>query len=442
MSTIFSGSSRYSTDFQSIIDRSVAISSLHLKLMKNQQADLSAQSSALSTLDQRFEALQTAIGNLQSSYGISSYSASASSSAVSASVSSGVLEGTYSVDVVGLGSSTNTISLDTLPAVANPYSASVSSSSSFSLSVSGTDYTIAPTSNSLVALAQAINASGADVQASIVNTGGSAGPNYRLAIRSTKLGAGSIQLNDGSANLLATLTTGTAAQYKVNGIDQVISSDSRAVTLAPGLTVNLVQATGGQPVTITVARDTGTLQSAVEQFVNEYNAAVDAVDAHRGKAAGALAGQSILNELGGAMRRVALYHNASGSLKSMAAFGLDLDSSGKLSFNASTFSSASASKIEEFLGSTTSGGFLKAAYDAIDSIERPGTGSLERVIGRVGEEIENQNDAISAEQDRIDRLRTSLEEKMAAADALIASLEQQVSYMTNLFSAMSEASKQ
>jgi flagellar hook-associated protein 2 len=441
MSTIFSGTSRYSADFKSIIERSVAISSLHLKQMQYQQEDLTAQSTALSTLDQTFESLQSSIDNLQSSYGLSSYSASSSSAAVTANVSSGVLEGSYSIDVISLGSNTNTISQGTLPVVADPYQTSISTSTSFTLNVNGTEHTITPASGSLVALAQAINASDADVQASIVNTGGSASPNYRLAIRSTKLAGDTIQLNDGSADLLSTLATGTAATYKVNGIDQVIESDSRTVTLAPGLTVNLVQATAGEAATVTVGRDTSSLQTALETFVTQFNAAVDAVDAHRGKESGALAGQSILNELTSAMRQIALYKDPTGKIRSMSNFGLELDSSGKLSLNTAKFASASPADIETFLGSTTSGGFLKAAYDAIDSVEHPGSGSLERVMSRVTEEIKNGSDAIADEQERIDRLQRSLEEKMAAADALIASLEQQVTYMTNLFTSMSESSK-
>jgi len=95
--------------------------------------------------------------------------------------------------------------------------------------------------------------------------------------------------------------------------------------------------------------------------------------------------------------------------------------------------------LQAFLGSTAGGGFLKAAYAALDSVERPGSGMLDRAMDRATEEISHQNDAIADEQDRIDRLQTHLEEQMARADALIASLEQQVTYMTNLFTAMRDS---
>jgi len=50
--------------------------------------------------------------------------------------------------------------------------------------------------------------------------------------------------------------------------------------------------------------------------------------------------------------------------------------------------------------------------------------------------IDNQNRRIADEQDRIDILQKSLIARMAAADALIASLEQQVSYFNTLFASM------
>jgi flagellar capping protein FliD len=43
---------------------------------------------------------------------------------------------------------------------------------------------------------------------------------------------------------------------------------------------------------------------------------------------------------------------------------------------------------------------------------------------------------IAAEQERIDQLRQNLEARMAAADALIASMEQQAKYFQGLFESM------
>jgi flagellar capping protein FliD len=51
-------------------------------------------------------------------------------------------------------------------------------------------------------------------------------------------------------------------------------------------------------------------------------------------------------------------------------------------------------------------------------------------------QITQQNDQIRDQQQRVDDLSHNLQEQMAAADALIASLESQRNYLTNLFTAM------
>jgi hypothetical protein len=48
---------------------------------------------------------------------------------------------------------------------------------------------------------------------------------------------------------------------------------------------------------------------------------------------------------------------------------------------------------------------------------------------------------MEAQQTRIDELQKSHQEKFAVADALIASLEQQAGYFTNMFAAMDTASR-
>jgi hypothetical protein len=58
--TIFSGSSRFSKDFSSVIDRAVGIASLPLSQLNSGKTKLSAESAAVAALDTKFGALQTA----------------------------------------------------------------------------------------------------------------------------------------------------------------------------------------------------------------------------------------------------------------------------------------------------------------------------------------------------------------------------------------------
>jgi flagellar hook-associated protein 2 len=435
---IFTGSSTFASDFQSVITRAVAIASLPLNQYQSQKTDMTAQSNVLSGLDTTFTALQTAISNLDTATGPASYSsASSDPTSVGATIGAGALAGTYTVDVVSLGSATSTLSGATLPAVSDPYSTSISTSTSFNLTVNGTSFSIQPTDGSLIGLAQAINNSAANVQASLVNVGSSGSPSYRLAIRSTKLGTDTIQLNDGKTDLLDTLSTGAQATYHVNGLSTLIESDSRTITLAPGVSANLLQTTGATPATITVDRNTSSVESGLTAFVTAYNAAVDAIDAQHGTAGGALSGQSVLGSLTDILRQVTQYNAGSGSgIQSLYSMGISMDDQGKLSLDSSQFESSDPSAVMDFLGSASSSGFLKTASDAMNLAEDSTTGVVKEAISSLNTEMTHQDDLIATTQSYIDDLQSNLQQQMAAADAAIASMQQQVSFMTQLFQSM------
>ena len=159
----------------------------------------------------------------------------------------------------------------------------------------GTPVTVTPSANTLSALADAINSSGANVTATIVNLGSPSAPSYQLSLQSTKLGNISIQLNDGTNDLMGTLSAGSAAQYQVNGNPATpISSDSSTVTIAPGVTVDLL---GSGDSTVTVSQSSAAQANALSSFVAAYNAAVDELSANRGQGGGALTGDALINTL-------------------------------------------------------------------------------------------------------------------------------------------------
>jgi flagellar hook-associated protein 2 len=433
----FTGVSSYASDLQQVINRAVQIASLPLQLMQNRLQDLDNKSSELSTLDTKFAALQTAIQQLDSSLGVSSYSATSSdSSLVGVSVGAGAAEGSYTIDVSNPGSASTSISDSSLPAVADPNSTSISTSSSFTLTVNGTTTTIAPPSNTLSSLAQAINAASAGVQASVINIGGST-PKYQLVLRSAELGPDTIQLNDGSQDLMDTLTTGGLATYDVNGLGNSIQSNSRTVTLAPGLTINLLQATpSGQPVTVTVSRSAAAASTAVSNFVTAYNAVRTELDTQVGPNAGPLSGQSIVYQLFSSLSQMGVYSGSSGAVRTLADMGVTLDKTGQLTFDSAQFSSDSIDALQNFLGSASTGGFLQLATNDLTGVEDTTIGSLKTAIHDLNSQIANQNTQISDETQKITDLQNTVTQQVAAADALIASLESQKTYMTGLFQSM------
>jgi len=433
-SPIFSGTSKFANDFQQVITRAVAIASFPLNDLNAAKTAAQNEVNALSSLGSQFSALQSAIKSLASVSGTGAVSPTVSDTSVlQAQVSSGALAGTYRVHVVSVGSPTDLISADTLPKVTDPGSQSISSSSSYTLTVGGSTFTINPSSNSLNALAQSINAAGGNVNATVINIGTTSTPDYRLAIESTALGNIAIQLNDGSTNLLNTISTGAPAQYQVNGQPTTpISSDTANVTIAPGLTVQLLSAGDS---TITLGQSSSATSSAISSFVSAYNAVADELNQSHGAAGGALTGQSVVFGLSQSLRNLTGFTGGTGAVQNLSDLGLTFDDQGHLNFNTTQFDSVAAahpSDVAAFFGSTTSG-FLQAATNILTGIEDPNTGTLQQTLNTIQDQITRDDRSITDEQNRIDALQQSLTNQMAVADAAIASLESQVTLFTGLF---------
>ncbi len=147
-------------------------------------------------------------------------------------------------------------------------------------------------------------------------------PDYRLSIQSTALGGVAIQLNDGTQNLLTTLSTGTVAQYQVNGQPSTpISSDSRNVTISPGVTVNLLQAGTS---TVTVSASNSDVATALTSLVSAYNTAADDLAQNRGQAGGALTGDNLISTLSQQLRDLMGYTGGSGAVQNITDLSLTL----------------------------------------------------------------------------------------------------------------------
>jgi flagellar hook-associated protein 2 len=447
-SAIFNGNSRYSADFQSIIDRTTAIASLPLTQMQNVKNGLQSRSDALDSLQSKVLSFQTAVSALTSALGSSSFQADVSGASVlSASTSDGVQEASYTVEVTNIGAKTSTMSKVPgagLASVLNPTNGGFEDTGPYKLYLNTDDpesaITITPASGSLNDLVKAINSASSDVHAAIVNVGGQSGPDYRLTIQSNRFAGDTIQLKDaGGSDMLDLVSAGASVKYKINGGSEV-TNDTRTLALAPGLTVNLQKQSAVDVAdSITVSRNTDAVQSALSNIALSYNSVKTELDLHRGQGTGALKGDTLLSGVDEALRQITGYASGSGAISSLTSLGLSFDKTYNLAFDSSVFSLATNGKLNDlstFLGSATGGGFLKSATASINSLEDNVSGFLTTDIRDVAKQITKQTDRMAVEQDRVDRMKTDLQARMAAADAAIASMEQQVTYYTDLFSSM------
>lgn len=434
----FNGSSTYSADFQTVLNNAVNSASQPMIALQGDVTTLQSQQSALATLDTTFISLQSAISSVSAAVG-GAPNASTSSSAVSATADSTALSGSYSIQVDNLGSSTTALSNSGLTTVTDPTTGNISSSTNYTLTVNGVADSITSSGTSLEDLVSAINASGDGVQSTIVNVGSTQSPDYRLSVTSDNLAPDTIQLNDGTQNLLSTLSTGTNAQYSVNGQTSTISSNSDNVTLSPGLTVQLTQTTTS-PVTVTVSQSFSGLETALSNLSSAYNSAVNALAANRGEAGGALTGDQIVYQLTDVLNSLATYSTGTysttaGSVNSLSDLGLSVDETGQMSFDSTTYSEANSASIQQFLGTTTTGGFLETANNNLQTMTDPNTGLLQGESNTLQTEVTTNNNEIADDQTRISDLTTNLQSELSAADAAIASLQSQNTYFQELFQA-------
>jgi len=448
----FNGTSTYASDFQQVISRAVAIDSMPLTQMQTDLSTDTAQSSELSTLNSDLGSLQTAVQSIETAVtGSSSYLATTSDSNVSASASAGALPGVYTVQVNSLGSYNNTMSVDGLTTITDPSQGNLDASGNFTLSVTGQP-SISISASNLNGLVTNINSSGLPVQASIVDVGTPAAHDYRLSIQGTTLGAMGISLTDDASTpnqLLNTLADGAQASYNVNGYATAATSGSDTVQIAPDLTVNLKAVTGtttgaggtteNAPTTITVTRSTDAVASAFQSFATAYNAIVTELDNNHGQTGGALTGQSVVNDIAQALQAIQGYSPGSGPFSSVEDLGLSIDKTGMLTFNSLTFSTAVSGQTDalfSFLGGTATGGFLQNATTALSGLLDSTTGEVTNDLTAMSSAISAKNTEISNEQSSIATFQNNLIDQMNAADAAIASLQSQATYVNELFQSM------
>lgn len=436
--TTTTGSSSFSTDLQNAVTRALQIAALPAQLVQADINQVSGKSQELTQLSSQFSGLQSSIQSLSSATSNGAQAATVSSpSVLQATLTGTALPGTYSIDVTNAGSEASAMSIAPQPPVTDPSGQSISQSSSFTLTVNGTTYAIEPPATNLNSLAQAINNSGAPVQAVVINLGTPSSPDYRLVIQSTTLGNIGIQLADSNNNnLLNPLNTGSNATYTVNGQPPSgISTNNATVTVAPGLNVTL-QATGSA--TVTVAANLGGITNALSSFVGAYNSALSEVQKNQGQNGGALTGNGIILSMQQALQQIGAYNGSGGSITNLTQLGITYTQQGTLAFDPGVLSGLSPTQVQDaisFLGGPATGGFLQSATNTLNSLTDPTSGAITLQTKAYQTQTQNDQTKLNNDEQQLTQLQNNLNAQMAQANALIATLQQENTFLLGLFQA-------
>ena len=433
---IFTGSSAFSQDFQNVITRAVQIASLPITQLTNQQTTLANQSGEITTLTSRFSGLQSAVAEIGQALSNSCSAASSAPTVVTASAGSGAVQGDYSILVSDPGAYSTMMTGAWSGNASDP-------ADTYQLWIGSSEYDVTPADNSAASVASAINtAYGGQVHATVVNVGSDLSPDYRVALESAALTTATLDLKDNGTSLAAVQNAGRPAQYEIDNSGQTVSSSSRTVNVATGVTLTILNSST-TPVDVSVTGSTSALARALSDFASAYNAAAAELTAQRGQSAGPLQGDALVQQLSGVLSGMATYTGS--GLTGLGDLGLELGSDGNLTFDASTLNataSANPAGITAFLGSATGGGFLAAATNALDSVGDATSGLLGSAQSDLQTQITSLTNTIDDKQTQVDNLQTQLQNQMAAADAAIATMEQQYSYLSSVFQAMQTAAQQ
>ncbi|MBI5889432.1 MAG: flagellar filament capping protein FliD [Nitrosomonadales bacterium] len=358
-----------------------------ITLLNTKEASYQAQISAYGLLKGAVGSFQSALLGLSSAGSFQSLSATpADNSIVTASASSAAVAGSYTLEVsqlaksqnlvatgqasttASIGNGTVTIDFGTISIGSGSFDAVTGKYTGASFTSNGNGaktLTIDASNNSLSGIRDAINAANIGVTATIINDG-STTP-YRLSLSSNNMGQSnslkiSVAGDAALANLLgqdpagvqnmSEVATAQNASLKVNGV--AISKTSNTVTdVIPGVTLNLLKQTTSAT-SLTVARDSASVQSSVGNFVQAYNDLnstlknLSGYDAATQKG-GILQGDSTVLQLQSQIRSILTRSitNTSGSLTTLSQIGVSFQRDGSLALDSTKLSSAIASNFSD-----------------------------------------------------------------------------------------------
>ncbi len=372
------GSTSAGINVQSAVTQEIALEAQPEVQWQNQQSTLQNQSSAITAIEGDITALQNSLNALGDPAGaLTSMSATSSNSnLVSASAANGSVGGNHVVVVNNLATS------------ASWYSSPVASSSTalaagtFNVQIgSGTPISITTGSgvNTLDQLVTYVNGLGAGITASVVNDA----TGSRLALVSTSTGAGNnFTVSNGSGLTFTQAATGQDASLTVDGIP--IDSASNTVTGAVnGLTLNLNGAAPSTQVSISVAPNATEVSQAINSFISAYNTVIGDVNTqytvNSSHQEGPLAGDSALSELQSQLLAAGSYTGGSGSVSTLGALGITMNSDGTLTVDSSQLSNAVQNNfgaVQSFLQGTSSNGFAASLNNQLNMLVDPVSGAF------------------------------------------------------------------
>ena len=346
-------------DTSSIVSQLMALERAPETILTNQKTKMQSQVSAYNALSSALTSLQSLMAGMNTPDTFAAKTASvADSSVAAATASSSALAGTHTLKVTSLARSQTLLSQSSTNSGYASDTAKNFGTGTISIANAADPshpitVNIDSTNNSLQGIATAINGSGANVTASVVNDG--SGTPYRLAI---------IGKDTGTYSVASSLTGGTydtptfdekvgasQAVFQLDGIDMTRTTNTVADAM-PGISLTLMGTTTNPAgTTISIGNDTAAVTAKINSFVTSYNNVMNLINQDTAydstaKTAGVLLGDSTIRTVLDTLKTTlsSKLDGATGSFSSLAEIGFNSDAhTGLLSVDSSKLSNSLSS---------------------------------------------------------------------------------------------------
>lgn len=453
---IISGTGVFSgIDTAKIIDQLLAVERKPIDVLNKKKSDYNTKISKWGNVSNAITNLKNTLEGLKSGNILTNKALSSNTNILTASASSNAVIGSYDINVIKLAESQSIYS-NSYTSINDPV-ADLNSNPIQKISIklgNGNEkiITIDSTNNSLISLKDAINSSGLDIRASIINDGNG----YRLAINSLETGADNRivikvdENNDGvfesspdemDNNGLSQLAfnptydpdgniTGGIANMiqsrkalnsllEINGMT-VERSKNDISDLIDGVTIKLLNVSNGEKVKLSIDKDYSSAISKINSFVSNYNNLMNMLKDET------LKNDPIAKQIMGSIRSIITgnYNN-----QTLTNFGLNHDKNGVLGLD--------SAKMENFLKNNFSEA-SEVFNSMVSSMDINLKNFLEKVIPSRKENynkfIENIDKKIAGMEDKLSKLEMDYRRRFFELEKTIAGLQKSGDYLTQTLS--------
>jgi flagellar hook-associated protein 2 len=421
-------------DTASIVDNLILADSAPLNRIKQRQTDYNVQISTLGTLVTQLQAFQTAATNLSTS-GVVAIQPSTTFSDFTTS-GSAKSEGSYTLNIQQVAKEAKMRS----QSFSSAQDASVVPDGNLTFSIDGTNTaTIDTTGKTLADIAEAINQGISGLNASVISTTSG----YYLNVSKKDTGysttdTAALTVVSDPGLKLATTQTAQNAKLTIDGLS--VERPSNTLTdVISGLTLNLTGASGTDE-NVTLAANSTNTQTALNSFVSAYNTLQATVHSQLVTDPTVAYGDTLLDHsamttVESAMQRLtSQLVLPSGSVRTLADLGIELQQDGSLTLNAYTLNNAISANpgAVNAIFSTATTGIGDVVKSLVDAQTNPLSGALVTQQSSLQQSISEMNDQVTSQQSYLDAERTRLTAQFTAMEQLVSGFTSAGSYLTQL----------